>query len=82
MLCSTMIEGLADASPLYIPVERQSNSLLYEEQSASLHARIQALEVEVEILKKSKDTQFRIEHICGDDKLVEFYTGFTCMRYC
>ena len=30
------------------------------------------------MLKKSKDTQFRIEHICGDDKLVEFYTGFRC----
>ena len=30
-----MIEGLAAASPLYIPVERQSNPLLNEEQSAS-----------------------------------------------
>ena len=74
-MCSTMIEGLAEATP---PVERQSNPLLNEEQSASLHARIEALEVEVEMLKKSKDTQFRIEHICGDDKLVEFYTGFRC----
>ena len=74
-VCSTMIEGLAEATP---PVERQSNSLLNEEQSASLHAGIQALEVEVEMLKKSKYTQFRIEHICGDDKLVEFYTGFRC----
>ena len=74
-VCSTMIEGLAEATP---PVERQSNPLLNEEQSASLHARIQALEVEVEMLKKSKDTQFMIEHICGDYKLVEFYTGFRC----
>ena len=32
-----MIEGVAEASP---PVERQSNSLLNEEQNASLHARI------------------------------------------
>ena len=35
------------------------------------------------MLKKSKDTQFRIEHICGDDKLVEFYTqDLDVMRFC
>ena len=28
------------------------------------------------MLKKSKDTLYRIEHIGGDGKLVEFYTGF------
>ena len=54
----------------------------FEEQSASLHARIEALEEKVEMLKKSKDTQFRIEHICGDDKLVEFYIGFRCYAFC
>ena len=34
-VCSTVIEGLDATSPLYIPVERQSNPLLYEEQSAA-----------------------------------------------
>ena len=30
------------------------------------------------MVKKSKGTQFRNEHICGDEKLVEFNTGFRC----
>ena len=34
-VCSTMIEGLAAASPLYIPIVRQSHRLLNEEQSAA-----------------------------------------------
>ena len=34
-VCSTVIEGLDAASPLYVPVERQSNPLLSEEQSAA-----------------------------------------------
>ena len=54
----------------------------FEEQYASFHARIEALEVKVEMLNKSKDTQFRIEHICGDDKSAEIYIGFRCYAFC
>ena len=51
-VCSTMIEGFAEASQLYISVERQSNPLLDKEQSASLHVRTQAREVEVEMAQE------------------------------
>ncbi|KAL5515862.1 hypothetical protein EMCRGX_G001100 [Ephydatia muelleri] len=61
-VCSTMIEGLAEATP---PVERQSNSLLNEEQSASLHAGIQALEVEVEMLKKRSISDVELTRTSG-----------------
>ena len=34
------------------------------------------------MLKKSKDTLYRIEHIGGDGKLVEFKQDLDIMQFC